>query len=199
MATQLLEDKLTCAICVGLYQDSVTLLCGHFCRTCIRDWWSRREMACPECQEPVADRAEPPRKVAISGVLERVHRARVSSPRAGTAGRRAPGARGPAESRAGGHPATGHPRLKSQLQELPRRSSQIQSSACTLASMVSGKFSCLLQALEMQQALARRDVELDDRTFLQATGPLTPVPSQLCPWRRKLGRVSACTCVTIGI
>lgn len=70
MATQLLEDKLTCPICVGLYQDSVTLLCGHFCRTCIRDWWSRREMACPECQEPVADRAEPPRKVAISGVLE---------------------------------------------------------------------------------------------------------------------------------
>lgn len=34
---------------------------------------------------------------------------------------------------------------------------------------------------------------------LQATGPLTPVPSQLCPWRRKLGRVSACTCVVSAL
>lgn len=35
-----------------------------------------------------------------------------------------------------------------------------QSSACTLASMVSGKFSCLLQALEMRRNLALRDIEV---------------------------------------
>lgn len=49
---------------------------------------------------------------------------------------------------------------ESQLRELQQRSSQIQSSACTLASMVSGKFSCLLQALEMRRNLALRDIEV---------------------------------------
>lgn len=35
-----------------------------------------------------------------------------------------------------------------------------QSSACTLASVVSGKFSCLLQALKMRRDLALRDIEV---------------------------------------
>ncbi|KAM8786932.1 E3 ubiquitin-protein ligase TRIM65 [Rhynchonycteris naso] len=49
---------------------------------------------------------------------------------------------------------------ESQLQELQQQSSQIQRSACILASMVSGKFSCLLQALEMRQILALRDIKV---------------------------------------
>lgn len=49
---------------------------------------------------------------------------------------------------------------ESQLQELQQRSSQIQRSACTLASVVSGKFSCLLQALEMRRAVALKDIEV---------------------------------------
>lgn len=49
---------------------------------------------------------------------------------------------------------------ESQLQELKQRSSQIQSSACTLASVVSGKFSRLLQALEMRRLQALRDIEV---------------------------------------
>lgn len=35
-----------------------------------------------------------------------------------------------------------------------------QSSACTLASVVSSKFSCLLQALETRQTLALTDIEV---------------------------------------
>lgn len=35
-----------------------------------------------------------------------------------------------------------------------------QNSICTLASMVSGKFSCLLQALEMRRISAQRDIEV---------------------------------------
>lgn len=35
-----------------------------------------------------------------------------------------------------------------------------QSSACTLASVVSSKFSCLLQALEMRRTLALTDIEV---------------------------------------
>ncbi|XP_066091633.1 E3 ubiquitin-protein ligase TRIM65 isoform X1 [Saccopteryx bilineata] len=49
---------------------------------------------------------------------------------------------------------------ESQLQELQQQSSQIQRSACILASMVSGKFSCLLQALERRQVLALKNIEV---------------------------------------
>lgn len=48
---------------------------------------------------------------------------------------------------------------ESQLEELQRQSSQIQSAAHTLASAISGKFSCLLQALEMRRALALEDIK----------------------------------------
>ncbi|EHB10760.1 Tripartite motif-containing protein 65 [Heterocephalus glaber] len=46
-----------------------------------------------------------------------------------------------------------------QLQELQQQKSQIQNSACNLASVVSGKFSCLLQALELRRISAQRDIE----------------------------------------
>ena len=71
MATQQLEDKLTCSICLELYKEPVTLLCGHnFCGACIRDWWGLCEKVCPECREPFPDGAELRRNVALSGVVE---------------------------------------------------------------------------------------------------------------------------------
>lgn len=76
MATRLLEDKLTCSICLGLYQDPVTLPCGHnYCGACIRDWCGGCEKACPECREPFRDGAELRRNVALNGVLEVVRAA----------------------------------------------------------------------------------------------------------------------------
>ncbi|XP_048222383.1 tripartite motif-containing protein 65 [Perognathus longimembris pacificus] len=48
---------------------------------------------------------------------------------------------------------------ETQLQELRQQTSQIQGSACTLASVVSSKFSCLQQALEKQQASALESIE----------------------------------------
>ncbi|XP_059006291.1 E3 ubiquitin-protein ligase TRIM65 isoform X1 [Mustela lutreola] len=53
-----------------------------------------------------------------------------------------------------------------QLEELQQQSSQIQSSACTLASMISGKFSRLLQALEMRRALALKDIKVAETQAL---------------------------------
>lgn len=47
-----------------------------------------------------------------------------------------------------------------QLQELQQRSSQIQNSACTLTSVISDKFSHLLQALERRRARALRDIDV---------------------------------------
>ncbi|XP_012309113.2 E3 ubiquitin-protein ligase TRIM65 isoform X2 [Aotus nancymaae] len=199
MAAQLLEEKLTCAICLGLYRDPVTLPCGHnFCGACIRDWWGRCGKACPECREPFPDGAELRRNVALSGVLEvvRAGPARDPGPEPG------PGARCPrhgrplelfcrtegrcvcsvctvCECRLHERALLDAERLEReaqlraslevtrqqttqaecQLQELQKQSSQIQSSACTLASSVSGKFSSLLQALEMQHTAALRSIE----------------------------------------
>lgn len=48
---------------------------------------------------------------------------------------------------------------ESQLQELQQQSSRIESSACTLASVVSRRFSSLLQVLEKQQASTLCDIE----------------------------------------
>ena len=42
----------------------------------------------------------------------------------------------------------------------------IQSSACTLASRVSGKFSCLIQALEMRRDLVLRDIKVAETQAL---------------------------------
>uniref|UniRef100_A0A8C3YT51 E3 ubiquitin-protein ligase TRIM65 n=1 Tax=Catagonus wagneri TaxID=51154 RepID=A0A8C3YT51_9CETA len=200
MAAQRLEDKLTCAICLGLYQVPVTLLCGHnFCRVCILDWWGRHQKACPECREPFPAGAELRRNVALSEVLEEL-RAR---PDPGSGQNPGPGTLCPRHGRplelfcrteglcvcsaCTVHACRLHDRVlldterrereaqlratlevtqkqateaESQLRELQQRSSQVQSSACTLASMVSGKFSRLLQALELQRALALKDIEV---------------------------------------
>nr|XP_005585056.1 PREDICTED: tripartite motif-containing protein 65 isoform X1 [Macaca fascicularis] len=202
MAAQLLEEKLTCAICLGLYQDPVTLPCGHnFCGACIRDWWDRCGKACPECREPFPDGAELRRNVALSGVLEVVHAgpARDPGPDPGPG----PAARCPrhgrpmelfcrTEGRCVCSVCTVHEcrlheralldaeRLKRQAQlraslevtqqqatqaegqllELQKQRSQIQNSACILASWVSGKFSSLLQALEMQHTAALRSIDV---------------------------------------
>lgn len=48
---------------------------------------------------------------------------------------------------------------ESQLQELQRQRNQIESSACTVASLVSSRFSSLLQALKTQQDLTLRNIE----------------------------------------
>uniref|UniRef100_A0A8D1LK60 E3 ubiquitin-protein ligase TRIM65 n=1 Tax=Sus scrofa TaxID=9823 RepID=A0A8D1LK60_PIG len=205
MAAQRLEDRLTCAICLGLYQVPVTLLCGHnFCRGCIQDWWGRHEKACPECREPFPAGAEPRRNVALSGVVEELRARPAPGPGPG------PGP-GPDSDSGARCPRHGRPlelfcrteglcvcsactvrecrlhervlldaerrereaqlratlevtqkqatKAESQLRELQQRSIQVQSSACTLASMVSGKFSRLLQALEMQRAMALKDIE----------------------------------------
>ncbi|KAI5283004.1 Tripartite Motif-Containing Protein 65 [Manis pentadactyla] len=197
-------------------------------------------MACPECREPVADRAEPRRKVAVSGVLEvvfaggcpgpqpplppptpepdpspssalgpesrpgalcplhgrphrgslrvqRVHRARVSSPRAGTAGRGAPGAR----------ELSLHPGLHGLWQVQLPAAGLGDAAGLGTETVEVAKTQALAQAQDREQqlrghleALAHYDhriwdllEQLDDQTFLQESqfleppvslGPLTP-------------------------
>ncbi|XP_054448873.1 E3 ubiquitin-protein ligase TRIM65 [Pteronotus mesoamericanus] len=208
MAKELLEDTLTCAICLGLYEDPVTLPCGHnFCRACIWDGWGRLEKACPQCREPFPEGADLRRNVALSDVLEVVRAERRQAPGPAAAPHRDTGADTVARCPLHGRPfelfcrtegrcvcsactvsvCHFHERAlmdaergkreaqlramlevarqqaaqaESQLQELQQQSSQIQSSACTLASRVSGKFSCLMQALEMRRDLVLRDLNV---------------------------------------
>ncbi|KAM6174290.1 E3 ubiquitin-protein ligase TRIM65 isoform 1-T1 [Erethizon dorsatum] len=209
MAAKLLEDKLTCSICLGLYQDPVTLPCGHnFCAACIRNSWRCCEKACPECREPFPDGAEPRRNVALSGVLEVLHLAPPEpEPEPG------PEPRAAARCLRHGRPlelfcrtegrgvcsvctvyeCSLHERAlldaerrereaqlraklevtqqqttqaNTQLQELQKQKSEIQTLACTLRSVVSGKFSRLLQALELRRISALRDIEAAETQVL---------------------------------
>ncbi|XP_059804888.1 E3 ubiquitin-protein ligase TRIM65-like isoform X2 [Hypanus sabinus] len=56
-----LEEKLSCAICLELFTEPVTTLCGHsFCRSCLSDHLDRQELhTCPACRTTFERRPEP--------------------------------------------------------------------------------------------------------------------------------------------
>ncbi|XP_029418542.1 tripartite motif-containing protein 65 isoform X2 [Nannospalax galili] len=207
MAAPLLEDKLTCSICLGPYRDPVTLPCGHsFCARCIRDSWRCCDKTCPECREPFPAGTEPRRNVALNNVLEVLRGPRPAPdpeprladralcPRHGrpleffcrTEGlcvcgactvndcRRHEVALLDVERRERENQLRARVEVtlqqitlaKTQLQELQQQNSLIKSSACTLASVVSSRFSSLLQALEKRQALTLRDIKAANKQAL---------------------------------
>uniref|UniRef100_A0A4W3GZY8 RING-type domain-containing protein n=1 Tax=Callorhinchus milii TaxID=7868 RepID=A0A4W3GZY8_CALMI len=63
---QSLAEDLTCPVCLDLFNDPVSLVCGHyFCRSCIAGCWERQEAhSCPECR-----RACPGRELRASRPL----------------------------------------------------------------------------------------------------------------------------------
>ncbi|XP_054832429.1 uncharacterized protein LOC129327701 [Eublepharis macularius] len=49
-----LRKEASCSICLGYFQDSVSIHCGHnFCRACITQCWgeAERNVSCPQCGE----------------------------------------------------------------------------------------------------------------------------------------------------
>uniref|UniRef100_A0A8C0IHS5 RING-type domain-containing protein n=1 Tax=Bubo bubo TaxID=30461 RepID=A0A8C0IHS5_BUBBB len=47
----------SCSICLELFQDPVSIHCGHrFCRACITQTWEGRttNFTCPQCRETVS-------------------------------------------------------------------------------------------------------------------------------------------------
>uniref|UniRef100_A0A3Q2Y9T4 Nuclear factor 7, ovary-like n=1 Tax=Hippocampus comes TaxID=109280 RepID=A0A3Q2Y9T4_HIPCM len=49
------KDDLTCSICLTIFTDPVTLLCGHsFCRKCLICFWDTQHQ-CPQCRASLAD------------------------------------------------------------------------------------------------------------------------------------------------
>lgn len=59
MASHLYSEDLTCSICLTIFTDPVTLLCGHsFCRTCITDVLNTQQQ-CPQCRTAVRTESLP--------------------------------------------------------------------------------------------------------------------------------------------
>lgn len=71
-----LEAELTCPICLELYQEPVSLSCGHnFCRRCIEKvlgtWQnSRGPSACPTCRAHLGPTVEPQNNFNLSNIVE---------------------------------------------------------------------------------------------------------------------------------
>ncbi|NXV77018.1 TRI27 protein, partial [Atlantisia rogersi] len=60
MATPSLHGEASCPICLGLFQDPVSIHCGHnFCRGCISRCWEGLEapFSCPRCRETAPERS----------------------------------------------------------------------------------------------------------------------------------------------
>ncbi|XP_060242355.1 E3 ubiquitin-protein ligase TRIM65 isoform X3 [Meriones unguiculatus] len=168
MAAQLLEEDLTCSICLGRYRDPVSLPCGHsFCTNCIQDSWRRcEEKTCPQCRQPFPEGPKLGRNLALSALLQALPT---------TIPRQEPGARRSAHCPRHGRPleffchteglcvcsaCTVHEcrHHERALLDVERRARE--SSACTLASVVSRRFGSLLQVLEEQQTKILRDIEV---------------------------------------
>uniref|UniRef100_A0A8C5TD33 Uncharacterized protein n=1 Tax=Malurus cyaneus samueli TaxID=2593467 RepID=A0A8C5TD33_9PASS len=72
-----LRAEASCSLCLGLFQDPVSIHCGHnFCRGCIERCWesSRESFPCPRCRETAPERSlRPNRELAkIIGIAQRL-------------------------------------------------------------------------------------------------------------------------------
>ncbi|XP_069619169.1 E3 ubiquitin/ISG15 ligase TRIM25-like [Ranitomeya imitator] len=77
MASANLRDELTCSICMDIYRDPVTLICGHnFCRVCIDRVpdtdGGYGEYSCPECRATFHRRPPLQRNITLCNVVENV-------------------------------------------------------------------------------------------------------------------------------
>ncbi|XP_053544789.1 E3 ubiquitin/ISG15 ligase TRIM25-like [Bombina bombina] len=74
MACADLREELTCSVCLSIYTDPVTLICGHnFCLGCINRTWDHQdegEYSCPECLHRFRRRPELNRNLRLRNIAE---------------------------------------------------------------------------------------------------------------------------------
>ncbi|XP_077123003.1 E3 ubiquitin/ISG15 ligase TRIM25-like [Ranitomeya variabilis] len=75
MASAGLEKELECSICKDIYEDPVTLRCGHnFCWDCIDQNLNAQDesgvYSCPECREEFEERPDLQRNITLCNVVE---------------------------------------------------------------------------------------------------------------------------------
>ncbi|XP_035271053.1 tripartite motif-containing protein 16-like isoform X1 [Anguilla anguilla] len=71
------QDQLSCAICLDLLKDPVTISCGHsFCLGCIKDCWDQDDhtgvYSCPQCRETFAPRPVLRKSTMLAEVVEKL-------------------------------------------------------------------------------------------------------------------------------
>ncbi|XP_061867108.1 E3 ubiquitin-protein ligase TRIM65 isoform X2 [Colius striatus] len=93
MASQRLEEKLVCSICLELFRVPVTLPCGHnFCKLCISNHWQQQQApagaekgyTCPDCRREFERCPELKKNVTLCSVVELAQEEEAGAP--GTAG-----------------------------------------------------------------------------------------------------------------
>ncbi|XP_042614068.1 E3 ubiquitin/ISG15 ligase TRIM25-like [Cyprinus carpio] len=68
-----LEEELTCSICLCLFENPVSLICGHsFCANCLEATWndSVSSMSCPQCRMVFLSKPELKKNTVLSAVLD---------------------------------------------------------------------------------------------------------------------------------
>ncbi|XP_040191639.1 E3 ubiquitin/ISG15 ligase TRIM25-like [Rana temporaria] len=75
MASADLRKELECSVCLNIYTDPVTLICGHnFCRDCIGRVLDTQEgsggYSCPECREEFQDRPALRRNITLRNIVQ---------------------------------------------------------------------------------------------------------------------------------
>uniref|UniRef100_UPI0035901A80 E3 ubiquitin-protein ligase TRIM47-like n=1 Tax=Myxine glutinosa TaxID=7769 RepID=UPI0035901A80 len=80
MASSYFEDssnELTCAICLQLFEEPVSLHCGHsFCSSCLENYWESREEStaclCPNCREVFPQKPKLQNNVILARLVEQM-------------------------------------------------------------------------------------------------------------------------------
>ncbi|XP_077109634.1 nuclear factor 7, brain-like isoform X2 [Ranitomeya variabilis] len=73
-----LRNEMTCCICLNLYTDPVTLICGHnFCRECIDNVLDSQVMlvgySCPQCRARFRERPTLQRNTTLGNIADHFH------------------------------------------------------------------------------------------------------------------------------
>ncbi|XP_025947911.1 E3 ubiquitin-protein ligase TRIM39-like isoform X2 [Apteryx rowi] len=82
------HDEASCSICLGFFQDPVSIHCGHnFCRSCITRCWEEAESAfpCPQCKETAPQRNLRPNR-ELAKIIEIAKRLSLQAAKGGAGG-----------------------------------------------------------------------------------------------------------------
>nr|XP_055043072.1 E3 ubiquitin/ISG15 ligase TRIM25-like [Misgurnus anguillicaudatus] len=70
------HERYSCAICLDLLKDPVTIACGHsYCMSCIDEFWNTNytgAFSCPQCRQTFSTRPHLKRSTMLADIMERL-------------------------------------------------------------------------------------------------------------------------------